>query len=242
MIITDDRPVKSLSPVSAAGSQPAAERLGIKRCNHALPGGRTCCHVKDAPLIRYLPCSDIHGPEGGDRCYHPVITTGKPHRHSHSWQLGEARYGVIGGQLINMETGEVAGYTGGLGGQVIGDITTGPFHYKPELDPAAQANARRVLRLYGFDLPDDDYVIPVSDHVKAGIMVSWHYHGASGWSYGTDQEGHNYEMSPEGKLKRIYSLNERGQAVAFARQAGPAKAARKFDIPPATVRSWMSRG
>lgn len=117
-----------------------------------------------------------------------------------------------------------------------------PFHRKPELDPGTQANARRVLRLYGADLPDDDYAVPVTNPAEVRIMVDWHYHGASGWSYGRDQAGHNYEMSPEGRMARIYSMNERAEAVAYAGRFGDTKAARKFDVPRRTIRTWAERG
>jgi hypothetical protein len=157
--------------------------------------------------------------------------------------MGEARYVTTGGKVTDMETGEFCGNAEFATDQIIEGIKSGPYHYKPELDPGRQANARRVLRLYGFNLPDDDdYAVPVSDHMKADIVVNWHYHGLSGWSYGTDQGGHNYEQSPDGKLKRIYSLNERREVTGYAQRFGPSKAARKFDIPQRTIRSWSERG
>jgi hypothetical protein len=139
-----------------------------------------------------------------------------------------------------METGEVTGTWADDTSRVIAEVKAECAGWT---EAARQANARRVLRLYGFNLPDDDsYAVPVSDHMKADIMVNWHYHGASGWSYGTDQGGHYYEMSPDGKLKRIYSLNERHEVTGYAQKFGPSKAARKFDIPQRTIRSWAERG
>ena len=49
--------------------------------------------------------------------------------------------------------------------------------------------------------------------------VKWDYRGASGWSYGQDDNGRNYEQSPDGKLKRIYSVNQQRKTVTYARPA-----------------------
>jgi hypothetical protein len=223
---------------------PKRQRRPVERCNHPLSNGRTCCHIKDAPAIGYEPCpfKGSYGPGGDDRCWH-AFAKNEPHRHSHTWQLGDGRYGASRRCIVNLETGEVAGIRADDASHVIEDVKSGPFHYKPELDPGTQANARRILRLYGFTLPDDDaYAVPVDHITEAGIVVEWHYHGKSGWSYGTDQDGHNYEMSPDGKLKRIYALNERREAVLLAQRFGPTKASRKFGIPLETVRSWSKRG
>ena len=73
------------------------------------------------------------------------------------------------------------------------------------------------------------------------ISVNWHYRGSTGWSYGQDDDGHDYKLSPEGKLKRIYSLNQQREG----RLRGPVratKASQRFDIPVTTVRSWIKRG
>ena len=215
----------------------------IEVCNHPLSNGRTCCHVKGAPAIGYelCPLKGSYGPGADDRCWH-AFAKNEPHRHSHTWQLGDARYGTSSGKLVDLETGEFRGNAEFGTDEIIKGIQAGPFHCKPELDPGMQANARRVLRLYGFNLPDDDdYAVPVDHLTEAGIMVEWHYRGASGWSYGKDQEGRNYEMSPEGRLKRIYSLNERGETVTYAQRFGAARAARKFDVPAGTIRSWINR-
>jgi hypothetical protein len=139
-----------------------------------------------------------------------------------------------------METGEVTGEWTLGASQVIGQVKAERAAWT---EAATRANARRVLRLYGFKLPDNDgYAAPVDHITEAGITVEWHYQGASGWSYGTDQDGHNYELSPAGKLSRIYSLNERHDAMAYMGRFGASKAARKFDIPQRTIRSWAERG
>jgi len=135
-----------------------------------------------------------------------------------------------------METGEVRGYTEfGIDG-----IIEGIRGERAE----ALANARRVLRLYGWVVPDGINVVTIPEGKAAviALAVDWYYHGASGWSYGRDESGHNYEQSPGGKLKRIYSLNQRNEAVAYARRYGAAKAGRKYDVPAKTIRSWMNRG
>jgi hypothetical protein len=220
---------------------PERQRQSIGVCNHQLSNGRTCCHVKEVPAIGYEPCplKQSYGPGADDRCWHAFAIKDKSHRHSHTWQLGDARYAVTGGKLVDLETGEFRGNAEFGTGEIIQDIRAGRASWT---EAEKQANARRVLRLYGSNLPDDDdYVVPVSDVTKAAIMVEWHYHGPSGWSYGQDQDGHNYEMSPEGRLKRIYSLNERSETVTYAQRFGAARAAGKYGIPAGTIRSWMTR-
>jgi hypothetical protein len=227
--------------ITAGAMAPAETGSTIERCNHPLSEGRTCCHVKGAPAIGYEPCpvKGSYGPGADDQCWHPFAKD-RSHRHGHTWQMGEARYVATGGKVIDMETGEVTGNAEFGTDQIIGKIRPGRDS-RNRADIIADAG--RVLRLYGFNLPDDDsYAVPVSDHMKADIMVNWHYHGASGWSYGTDQDGHNYELSPEGKLGRIYSPNERREAVDYMRKFGPAKAVRKFGAPRRTIRSWAERG
>jgi hypothetical protein len=215
------------------------QRQQVERCNHPLTDGRTCVHVKGAPRIRYEPCPlrESYGPGADDKCWHPFATD-EPHRHAHTWQLGDARYGERGGRLVNLETGEFAGNAGFGTDEIIEGVRAGRASWT---DAEKQVNARRVLRLYGFDPPDGDYVVQVDRITEAGIAVEWHYHGASGWSYGTDGDGHSYEKSPDGKLKRIYSQDERSETVGYARRFGPAKAGQKFGIPDGTVRSWVTR-
>ena len=220
----------------------AAARLGISLCNHPLSNGRTkCVHVKGAPAIGYEPCGHggIYGQGGDDRCWHP-FAKGRSHRHSHTWQMGDARYSRVGDKLVDMETGEVTGIWPNGAPQVIERVKAARAGWT-EAD--TRANARRVLRLHGFKLPDNDgYAAPVDHIMEAKITVEWHYQGASGWAYGTDQAGHNYELSPAGKLSRLYSLNERHDAMAYMGRFGASKAARKFDIPQRTIRSWAERG
>ena len=118
-----------------------AARLGISRCNHPLADDRTCIHVKDAPGIRYerCPSRESYGILSDDKCWHPFAKD-KPHRHSHTWQLGDARLAVIGGKYINLETGEFAGNAEFGTAGIIEGIKSGPYHCKPELDPDRQAN------------------------------------------------------------------------------------------------------
>ena len=98
--------------------------------------------------------------------------------------------------------------------------------------------------MYGWDIPEVGiYTVTVPECEVAKVMhdVSWTYHGESGWSYGRDSEGQNYEMSPDGKVKRIYSLNERCAVVAMAGRLGPGIAARKYGVPRETIKSWARR-
>jgi hypothetical protein len=74
------------------------------------------------------------------------------------------------------------------------------------------------------------------------LDINFHYHGASGYSYGTNVKGHDVMVSPEGRVTRIYSLNRKADAVAYAGRFGAAKSARKFDIPAGTIRKWVQRG
>lgn len=224
--------------------EPAPETLPlafIRQCNHPLGKGRKCCHVKGAPAIGYELCPDSR-PGADIRCWHPFAKK-ESHRHSDTWLHGDARLVRAGDWLADSGTGEkVQALPWPL--DIIGETRRGPFYSRPDLDPNRQADARRALRLtvFSFALDNDDYAVEITNPTEVKVAVEWHYHSASGWSYGHDQAGHNYELSPEGRLKRIYSLNERREAVTYAQRFGPARAARKFDIPPGTVRSWASRG
>ena len=63
----------------------------------------------------------------------------------------------------------------------------------------------------------------------------WYYKSPT-HIYGDDGHGHAVEFDRNaGKVIRLYSVNERREAVAYARRFGAAKAARKFEIPPATI-------
>jgi hypothetical protein len=179
------------------------------KCNRPLFSGRTCCHVK--------------GHDG---------------RHSHTWQRGEARYLDIDERIIDMETGEVAGYSGDLAQRIIGEITgariTGPQPSRDEI----QAKARRVLEMqYGFNIPDRSQRV----YASAPTGYDWHYEGETK-AIGIDASGHDVEFDfTSGKVQRIYSVNQRSEAVAYARRFGTTKAAQKFDIPVRTVTTWKSR-
>src|SRR5579859_2224821 len=179
------------------------------RCNHPLFGGRSCCHVR-----------------------------GHSGRHSHTWQPGDARYLDIDDKLIDMETGEVAGYTGELGQRIAEEITGERITNPPPTPEEKQAKARRVLEVqYGAKFFDD--LTPV--HASPPKGYNWHFEGDTK-AIGVDTSGHDVEFDfTSGKTTRIYSVNQRRAAVDYARRFGPAKAAGKYDIPLATVRSWTRR-
>ena len=59
-------------------------------------------------------------------------------------------------------------------------------------------------------------------------------------AYGFDAHGHDVEVR-DGKVTRIYSQNQRKDAIADAREMGAAAASRKHDIPAETIRSWLGR-
>ena len=179
------------------------------KCNRPLFGGRTCCHVK-----------------GHDR------------RHSHTWQPGDARKLDIDDKILDMETGEIAGYSGDLAQRIIGEITgeriTGPQPSRGEV----QAKARRVLEMqYGFKIPDN----PKRVYASAPKGYDWHYEGDRK-AIGVDASGHDVEFDfTSGKVQRIYSVNQRREAVAYASRLGPTQASRKLDIPVETIRTWAKR-
>jgi hypothetical protein len=181
----------------------------MDQCNHPLFIGRSCVHVK--------------GHDG---------------RHSHTWQQGDARYLDIDDKLIDMETGEVVGYTGDLAHKIIEEIVGKPFHRKPELDPDRQAKARRVLETqYGARFRDCGpvHAYPPTDGYR------WHYEGTFK-AFGTDRDGNDVEFDFHGgKVRRIYSLNQRTDAVAYARRFGVPAASRKFGIPAGTIYAWKDR-
>ena len=177
-----------------------------EQCSHSLSGGRRCCHVKG---------------HGG--------------RHSHTWQQGDARYLEIDEKLLDMETGEVAGYSGELAQRIIEEITG---EWPPLTREEKQAKARRVLEMqYGFTIPDK----PQRVHASPPRGYNWHYEGDTK-AIGIDTSGHDVEFDfTSGKVQRIYSLNQRREATAYARRYGATKAARKLDIPTETIRSWVKR-
>lgn len=188
----------------------AASRLGIEQCNQPLSRGRVCVHVKDVS-----------------------------YRHSHSWQLGDARYLDVDGKRVDMETGEVVARTDFGTEQIIAEVKAERATWTRE---EVQAHARRVLEgQYGFKLPEDAFPIEADEPPAETVNVNYHHHGMSGWSYGTCEKGHSYERSPEGRLRRIHSRNERIEVVEYAKEHTAAEASRKFDIPVKTVRTWVNR-
>ena len=79
------------------------------------------------------------------------------------------------------------------------------------------------------------------DHTSLPGHASWHY-VTEQKAIGVDDQGHDVEYSKKtGKTKRIYSLNQQREAVAYARKFGAVKASKKYDIPSATIRNWTGR-
>ena len=146
----------------------------VEKCNHSLLGGRSCGHVKGSPRIVYEPC-----PYKEEKCNHGHAIPGTIHRHSHTWQQGDARYEDTDGKRIDMETGEVVGNTEGIGEQLIREIIEdrGIYHRKPELNPDMPTNARRVLEMqYGATTFDDTTPVRTLPRgVTTGITkaISW---------------------------------------------------------------------
>ena len=59
-------------------------------------------------------------------------------------------------------------------------------------------------------------------------------------AYGFDAHGHDVEVR-DGKVTRIYSQNQRQEAIAAAELKGVAATAQELDIPVKTIRSWLGR-
>ena len=75
----------------------------------------------------------------------------------------------------------------------------------------------------------------------ASAEIIWHYRGDSGYLYGTYPDGHYVEMSPRGKLKRIYSLRQIDDALHDIDVYGVPAASRKHNIPQGTLRRWKNQ-
>jgi hypothetical protein len=173
---------------------------------------------------------------GGRTCIH---VKGHYVRHGATWQVGDARYLDIDGHLLDMATGEVIGFVVDDTSRVIAEIAAerAPDGRHPA-DPAErQRKARRVLELYGWHIPDK----PATCYAVPPKGYDWYFEGDHA-AYGTDSNGHSVEFDfATGKLRRMYSLNDKRRAVAYAKRYGAAKAAKKYDIPAATVRVWTRR-
>jgi hypothetical protein len=181
-----------------------------------------CTGLRSAQRPRIEVCNR---PLARDRfCCH---VKGHLTRHSHTWNTGNARYGSVNGYLTDMETGEVVAVDSDDTSRVI------------ELGRAGNSasDPRRVLELYlpGFN----DTVKPLDP--PEGSKYRWHYQTLA-IALGTDESGRDVEFDRHtGKIHRIYSVSERREAILCARRLGAAKTARKFNIPDATIRSWVNR-
>ena len=177
------------------------------QCDRPLSNWRWCCHVR-----------------------------GHAGRHSHTWQPGDARYLDIDDKLVDMETGEVVGYGEGLGQRIIEEIVAERIGNPPSREEI-QAKARRVLKMYGFTIPDEFKVA----HASPPKGYDWYYEGDTK-AMGVDTSGHTVEFDfTNGKIQRVYSLNQRREAVDCARRLGATKASQKLDIPVETIRTWAKR-
>lgn len=159
-------------------------------------------------------------------------------KHLHTWQTGDARYLEIDEKLIDMETGEVTGYCGELGQRILEEIIAERDSRKPESREQVQAKARRTLKMqYGFDITEQRQPV----HAAPPKGYRWHYEGTYK-AYGTDDSGNDVEFDfRSNRVSRIYSVNQRREAIAYARRYGSVKAAQKFGIPSATIRQWIVR-
>lgn len=189
--------------------------MKVETCNVPLANSRTCVH-----------------------------TVGVPHRHSGTWQDGDAKaLGFTDGRTVDMETGELTGFFPPVDAQAI------RLDIERELDSEAKRreHARNVLRnQYGFDVDTAEPSpgpLPLSPpEVFRGMRITWHHH-AGNVSYGVTDKGHDVMFNgATERLSRIYCFRQRRDSAEYARRFTPAAASRKFDIPAATIRKWMERG
>jgi hypothetical protein len=174
----------------------------------------------------------------GRACVH---TAGIPHRHSHTWQEGDARMVAFSdGRVINMESGELAGCfppvdAQGLRHDLDEELST---------QGQGQEHAKSVLRQYGFkvDSPRPFQDFSEEEMNLSTLNVNWHY--SSGYaSYGVTDQGHDVmRVNATGRVSRIYSPRAKQDAVDYARRFTAAAASRKFSIPVKSIRTWMTRG
>lgn len=189
--------------------------IWVERCNRPLIGGRRCCHVR-----------------GHNR-------TASGCMHSHTWHVGDSRYGFLGGHRIDLETGEIVGQAPNDTAPVIAVIEVGQgaqrFRYEVGSEAVA-SNARRILATM-FNVDFSRGFPPV--YAAPPETCDWHFESDQ-IAIGVDSHGHNVEFSFEtGELRRIFSDNDRREVARYAIAHGAAEAARKYELSASTVRNWV---
>lgn len=197
----------------------------VKACGHCLANSRSCVKTVGHESM--------------------VLQGGRDDRqHSATWQMGDARSLTFAdGRTVDMETGELLGCFPPVDAQALRlEVEKGL-----DSDAKKREHARNVLRIqYGFDVdtaePSPGPAPLSAPEVFRGMRVTWHYQSGD-VSYGVTDKGHDVMFNAETeRLTRIYSPRQRQESVEYARRFTPATASRKFDIPAATIRSWMNRG
>jgi hypothetical protein len=189
----------------------------IPRCDKPLANAKACCHAEGH--------DSFSKPKWWSVQYHEPWGE-RNTRHSHTWHLGDARYGIYGPRILDMETGEVIGDSWA-------DFNAADF--RGDYDPL------RVLELYGIEGIEMELIEIVPDKTLPTVGYRWSFRGER-HVYGVNDKGFSVEFDKDsGKIMRLVSPNERERIVRSARSWGAAKVARKYDLKPATVRQWMGR-
>jgi hypothetical protein len=205
------------------------------------------------PLTRGRSCVHARGHEG---------------HHSHSWEPYNYRVREISGRYVDTVTGEIVCEltdaedfasrarserpSESEAAKILGSISS--FRGKPVLKPLpadyhgredywcphTAADMMACARCnYGFENADGSK--PPVAPPAVNVDVEWHYRGKLVWM-GRDAEGHDYEKDARtGNVTRVYSANDKRDAVALAAEHGVTAAARKTGIPWSTLKNWVAR-
>lgn len=175
----------------------------------------------DQPLSGGKTCCHVEGHKDFED------QQGKTIAHSHTWHHGAAGNVYTDQYIIGGETGEI-----------LGDNWTLDYPSYRSPKHGTVDDARRVLaNQYGFNF-DITAALPLERRPPSNF--EWHYRGDTHY-YGIDSNGYDVEWSETtGKVKRVYSINQKRQAARYAKRYGLANAVRKFNIPKQQIHSWMN--
>jgi len=187
----------------------------IEQCGHPLAYGRRCVKLKGHQEMTLFSGAD-------DR------------KHAHTWQYGDAKIGTHNNHLVNFETGEV-----------IGDYyEIEASRFRPKADKSRE-DALRVLRnhLPGFREAERDGWKGGTMAAHAPTIHATWYYSSGDRSFGVTDDGHDvvYDFST-GRVQRIYSINQKREAIEAAKEFGLTVAAKKYGIPKTTISAWIKRG
>jgi hypothetical protein len=236
--------------VSQVTERLAAMRAEGLECGEPLTQGRTCVHVR-----------------GHDSREVPKVLRS---RHSHSWENYSRGVVQIGNRLVDTATGEVVDELASFepfGGRTR-DYRPSESEAKKILGNSSPLQGTPVLKSlapdyhgrndywcphvasdmwtckrcnYGLERLDGVTVPVASPQVPVSEDIVWHFKGKHVYM-GTDPEGRDFEKDVKtGSVTRVYSINDRREAVALADEYGLSAAARKTGIPRSTLQNWKRR-